>query len=54
LLRNAEGARLSRNYAYKNHLQQFDLEKAIPKCIYVEPKLSQGNDLYSEEEIFAS
>jgi hypothetical protein len=51
LLRNAEGARLSRNYAYKNHLQRYDLRKAIPKFIYVESKLSQGNDLYSEEDI---
>jgi hypothetical protein len=51
LLRNAEGARLSRNASYKNHLQQYDLRKTIPKSIYVEPKLSQGNDLYSEEDI---
>jgi hypothetical protein len=51
LLRTAEGARLSRNHAYKNHLQQYDLRKIITKCIYVEPKLSKENDLHSEEDI---
>jgi hypothetical protein len=51
LLRKVDGARLSRNLPYKDHLQQYDLRKSITRCICVEPRLSEDCYRYSDDDL---
>jgi hypothetical protein len=51
LLMQAEHARLSHTHAFKSHLQQYDLRRLVPNCIYVKPEVSANGYCDSREDI---